>query len=185
MLRRIAAGAGRRGQWHLMLPDILNQINGRKHATTQVVSNLAYSDPEMAEIALRNIKRRAKHKVTRPEIKVGDMVRIRVKPIESRRSYRVNEIAWSEKVYRVVSAESGEMGARFGLEGWPEKVVHRISEKSPKTQLPNRGGWRCSPASGGYREAPAPTSLLMLSVPLRSLLYVSTLHLATAPPATH
>ena len=43
MLRRIAAGAGRRGQWHLMLPDILNQINGRKHATTQVAPNLAYS----------------------------------------------------------------------------------------------------------------------------------------------
>ena len=55
MLRRIAAGAGRRGQWHLMLADILSQINGRKHATTQVAPNLAYSDPEMAEIALRNI----------------------------------------------------------------------------------------------------------------------------------
>ena len=74
MLRRIA---GRRGR--LMLADILSQINGRKHATTQVAPNLAYSDPEMAEIALRNIERRAKHKVTRPEIKVGDMVWIRVK----------------------------------------------------------------------------------------------------------
>ena len=85
MLRRIAAGAGRRGQWRLMLADILSQINGRKHATTQVAPNLAYSDPEMAEIALRNT-------------------------IESRGSYRVNEIAWSEKVYRFVSAKSGEMG---------------------------------------------------------------------------
>ena len=47
------------------MPDVLNQINGRKHATTQVAPNLAYSDPEMAEIALRNIKRRAKHKVAR------------------------------------------------------------------------------------------------------------------------
>ena len=129
MLRRIAAGAGRRGQWHLMLADVLSQINGRKHATTQVAPNLAYSDPEMAEIALRNIGRRAKHKATRPEIKVGDMVRIRVKPIESSSSYRVNEIAWSEKVYRVVSAESGE---RFGLEGWPEKVVHRDLRKVPE-----------------------------------------------------
>ena len=91
-----------------MLADVLSQINGRKHATTQVAPNLAYSDPEMAEIALRNIGRRAKHKVTRPEIKVGD------KPIESRGSYRVNEIAWSEKVYRVVSAElsrNGSVGA--------------------------------------------------------------------------
>ena len=57
----------------------------------------------MAEIALR-IERSAR---------IGDMVRI--KPIKSRGSYRVNEIAWSEKVHRVVSAKSGEMGARFGI----------------------------------------------------------------------
>ena len=95
MLRRIAAG--------VMLPDIVNQINGRKHATTQVAPNLAYSNPKMAEIALRNIERMAKHKVTRPRIKIGDMVRIRVKPIESR--YRVNKIAWSKKVYRVAFAK--------------------------------------------------------------------------------
>ena len=118
--------------------------------------NLAHPDPEMAEIALRNIGRRAKRKVTRPEIKVGDMVRIRVKPIESRGSYRVNEIAWSEKVHRVVSAKSGEMGARFGLEGWPRWCAG-ISEKSPKTQLPNRGGWRCSPVREATERPQAPT----------------------------
>ena len=112
MLRRIAAGAGRRGQWHLMLADILSQINGRKHATTQVAPNLAYSDPEMAEIALRNIERRAKHKVTRPEIKVG---------IWSGSGLSRSK-AGAPTGYRVASAESGEMGARFGLEGWPEKV---------------------------------------------------------------
>ena len=104
------------------------------------------------------------------------MVRIRVKPIESRGSYRVNKIAWSEKVCRVVSAESGEMGARFGLEGWPEKVVHRDLQKVPKNSAPE---------PRGLEVQSAPTSLLMLSMPLRSLLYVSSLHLATAPPATH
>ena len=140
MLRRIAAGAGRRGQWHLMLHDILSQINGRKHSTTQVVPDLAYSDPEMAEIALRNIKRRTKHKVTRPEIKVGDSVRIRVKPIENRASYRVNEIAWSEKVYRVTAVEKSEMGARFSLEGWPEKVLHRDLRKVPEGTAPAARG---------------------------------------------
>ena len=73
MLRRIAAGAGRRGQWRLMLADILSQINGRKHATThtQVAPNLAYSNPEMAKITLRNVGRRAKRKVTRPKIRSG------------------------------------------------------------------------------------------------------------------
>ena len=144
-------------------------------------ANLAYSDPEMAEIALRNIERRAKHKVTRPEIKVGDMVRIRVKPIESRGSYRVNEIAWSEKVYRVVSVESGEMGRGLAWRGGRKRWCTEIFEKFPKTQLPNRGGWRCNPASGGYREAPGSHLLFDCA----SMLYVSTLHLATAPPATH
>ena len=45
------------------------------------------------------------------------------------------------------------MGARFGLEGWPEKAVHRDLEKSPKTQLRTEGvGGAVPPA--GYREAP-------------------------------
>ena len=149
MLRRVAAGAGRRGQWHLMLADILSRINGRKHATTQVAPNLAYSDPEMAEIALRNIERRAKHKVTRPRL--GIWFGSGLGRSKAGGSYRVNKIAWSEKVYRVASAESGEMGARFGLEGWPEKVVHRDLRKVPENSAPRP---RCSPASGGYREAP-------------------------------
>ena len=105
------------------------------------------------------------------------MVRIRVKPIESRGSYRVNEIAWSEKVYRAVSAESGEMGARFGLEGWPEKVVHR----DLRSRTEGVGG--AIPPAEATERPQAPTSFL--TAPLRSLLYVSTLHLATAPPATH
>ena len=106
-------------------------------------------------VAIDALTKKVKHKATRPEIKVGDMVRIRVKPIESRGSYRVNKIAWSEKVYRVVSAKSGETGARFGLEGWPEKVVRRDLRKVAETrEQPFSGGWRCSPARGGYREAP-------------------------------
>ena len=159
MLRRIAAGAGRRGQWHLMLADVLSQINGRKHATTQVAPNLAYSDPEMAEIALRNIGRRAKHQVTRPEIKVGDMVRIRVKLIERRGSYRANEIAWSEKVYRVVSAESGEMGARFGFGG----VAGKGGAQGSRTE----GVGGAVPPEEATERPQAPTSLLTLSVLLR------------------
>ena len=43
-IKEAAAGAGRRGQWHLMLADILSQINGRKHATTQVAPNLAWPE---------------------------------------------------------------------------------------------------------------------------------------------
>ena len=159
MLRRVAAGAGRRGQWHLMLADVLSQINGRKHATTQVAPNLAYSDPEIAEIALRNIGRK---------IKVGDMVRIRVKPIESRGSYRVNEIAWSEKVYRVVSRG---LAWRGGRKRWRAG----ISEKSPKNSAPEPRGLEVQSRQQRLQRGPRlPPPFLMLSVPLR--LYSSACH---------
>ena len=55
--RRPVASHSRRGQWHLMLADVLSQISTLPR--TQVAPNLAYSDLEMAEIALRNIGRRA------------------------------------------------------------------------------------------------------------------------------
>ena len=59
MLRCIAAGAGRRGQWHLMLADILSQIKGGSTLPRRW-RRTSPTDPEMAEIALRNIERRAK-----------------------------------------------------------------------------------------------------------------------------
>ena len=39
-------------------------------------------------------------------------------------------------MYRVASAKSGEMGARFGLEGWPEKVARRDLRKVPENSAP-------------------------------------------------
>ena len=109
-----------------MLADVLSQINGRKHAATgrQTLPTLT---PKWQRLLCATSG--AGHKVTRPEIKVGNMVRIRVEPIESRGSYRVNKIAWSEKVHRVVSAKSGE-----------KRWCTGISEKSPKTQLPEPRG---------------------------------------------
>ena len=71
MLRRIAAGAGRWGP-HAGRHLEPNQRKEARYHAGGAEPRLLY--PEMAEIALRNIERRAKHKVTRPEIKVGDMV---------------------------------------------------------------------------------------------------------------
>ena len=76
--------------------------------------------------------------------------------------HSVNKIAWSEKVYRVASAESGEMGARFGLEGWPEKVVYRDLRKSPKLFSQTVGAGGAAPAEATERPQ-APTSLFQAS----------------------
>ena len=90
-------------------------------------------------------------KVTRPEIKVGEMVRIRVQPIESRGSYRVNEIAWSEKVYR---------------------VVHRDLRKVPENLVPEPRGLEVQSRQRGCREVPAshlPFDALCASTSLQRL----------------
>ena len=143
-----------------MLADVLSQINGRKHATTQVAPNLAYSDPEMAEIALRNIGRRAKHKVTRPKIKVGDMVRIRVKPIESTPTGSTERKGIQGSLRR----ERGD-GGEVWLGGVAGKGGAQGSPKSPQ-KLSSRTEGAVPPEEATERPQ-APTSLLTLSVLLR------------------
>ena len=51
---------GRRGQWHLLLPDIIAQINNRVHTATGVTPNEAYSNPDKAEQAWNSMQSRAK-----------------------------------------------------------------------------------------------------------------------------
>ena len=53
----------------------------------------------------------------------------------------------------------------MGGEVWPEK--------SSKIQLPNRGGWRYSPASGGYREVPGSHFPFEILFSMPFLLYFS------------
>ena len=96
LVRRLTAGVGRRNQWHLLLPDVLTQYNARPHAATGLAPNAVYDDPEQAELALTRLKRTAKRGAgARPQINVGDLVRVKVKPIEGRGSYRVTEVAWA------------------------------------------------------------------------------------------
>ena len=119
LIRRLSAGVGRRNQWHLLLPDVLAQYNDRKHAGTSVTPNEAYESPQKALTALRTMRRRAKRGAEpRPELQVGNRVRVRVKPIESRGSYRVTETAWSERVYTIARIDYTNAGPLFTLDGW-------------------------------------------------------------------
>ena len=119
LVRRLSAGVGRRNQWHLLLPDVLAQYNNRKHAGTGVTPNEAYDNPQKALKALRTMRRRAKRGAeAKPELQVGDQVRVRVKPIESRGSYRVTETAWSERVYMIGRVDYANAGPLFTLDGW-------------------------------------------------------------------
>ena len=110
----------------------------------------------MAEIALRNIGRRAKHKVTRPEIKVGDMVRIKVKPIESRGLLQGQRER--KGIQGSLRRERGDG------EGWPEKVAHRDLRKVPENSAPEPRGLE---VQSRQRRLPGSRLLLTLSALLR------------------
>ena len=131
LVRRLTAGVGRRNQWHLLLPDVLAQYNARPHSSTGLAPNVVYEDPDMADRALARMKRNAKRGTgARAQIAVGDLVRVRVKPIEGRGSYRVTEIAWSERAYMVSRIEHSDGGPYFTLEGWAGgKLVRRDLRK--------------------------------------------------------
>ena len=132
LVRRLTAGVGRRNQWHLLLPDILAQYNEKPHATTGLAPDSVYENPALADRALARMKRNAKRGAgARPQISVGDLVRVRVKPIEGRGSYRVTEVAWSERAYMVARIDYSEGGPYFLLEGWAGgKLVRRDLRKA-------------------------------------------------------
>ena len=78
ILRRLEQGVGRRGQWHLLLLDIIAQINNRVHTATGVTPNEAYSNPDKAEQAWNSMQSRAKDTAEpRPMVQAGDRVRMR------------------------------------------------------------------------------------------------------------
>ena len=169
ILRRLEQGVGRRGQWHLLLPDIIAQINNRVHTATGVTPNEAYSNPDKAEQAWNSMQSRAKDTAEPPRamVQAGDRVRIRLKPHKPRASYRVSELKWSEKVYRVLGMEHGSLGPRYRLEGWPEPMVRRdIRKISANENVRARGlevqsrqrrrqcrCWRCGWGEGCRKKA--------------------------------
>jgi hypothetical protein len=119
LTRRLSAGAAPRNRWAQLLPAVTQQYNSRKHEGIGTAPNAAYSDPQKRDQARQVMRARAKQGAgPRLPAVVGDMVRVRVKPLEGRGSYRVTEAAWSERSYRVARVQHTGMGPLFTLDGW-------------------------------------------------------------------
>ena len=162
LIRRLTEGVGKRNQWHLLLPDILAQYNENPHSTTGYAPDKVYDDPETADKALTRMKRNVKMNAgPRPQIAVGDLVRVRVKPIESRGAYRVTEVAWSERVYRIARIENTNGGPYFFLEGWTgDKLVRRdlrkVDSEDQRRRFPMQSREQRGRQAAQNRRLPAP-----------------------------
>ena len=85
-------------KWVELLPSVLNTYNNTKHSTTGMTPHMAKQSSNHVEGWL-NIHNKAKFNRKYPPLKVGDSVRVYIKPKSFKKGY---ESAWSANVYNVV-----------------------------------------------------------------------------------
>lgn len=139
-LRDRQASLGRRGGWTRWLKDLVEGYNERPHTRTKMAPVEA-AKPENESEVRAQLESRAKSEISRPELQVGDTVRLLQKPeLGGRGGYRVHESAWSARVYRVTGVERMATGDLYSLEGHPTKVLRRDLKKADPRAAPTRLG---------------------------------------------
>ena len=139
-IRDRQASLGRRGGWTRWLKDLVEGYNERPHTRTKMAPVEAAS-PENQSEAHARLESRAKAEVARPELEVGDAVRLLQKPaLGGRSGYGVHESAWNARTYRVTGVERTGTADLYSLEGHPAKVLRRDLKKADPRAAPTRLG---------------------------------------------
>ena len=86
-----------REKWIDVLPSVLKKYNSRIHGTTGLSPIDARKDINSMQVYL-NSRQKAKFKRKYPPIRLGDSVRIYIKPHTFKKGY---DSAWSKNVYKV------------------------------------------------------------------------------------
>ena len=85
-------------KWVELLPSVLKKYNNTKHSTTGMSPHMAKQSSNHVEVWL-NIHNKANFNRKYPPLKVGNYVRVYIKPKSFKKGY---ESAWSKDVYKVV-----------------------------------------------------------------------------------
>ena len=85
-------------KWVELLPSVLKKYNNTKHSTTGMTPHMAKQSSNHVEVWL-NIHNKANFNRKYPPLKVGNYVRVYIKPKSFKKGY---ESAWSKDVYKVV-----------------------------------------------------------------------------------
>ena len=108
-------------RWDSLIDVVVNQYNNEIHQATGLKPNEA-NKIENHDKALERMKQRAKHGIKRPDISIGDYVRLLKKP-EFGKNFRVGEDAWSRYTFKVLNIELNENGKEFTLEHQDRKFL--------------------------------------------------------------
>ena len=145
------------GSWHKYLQAVVDQYNDRIHTTTGArPNNVAKKqyDMDYLENVHAQIQNHAKFPVSHPSLKVGDYVKIRIKP-SGYGQYKETFNSWSTQAYKVLGVDDNlDGGARYRLEGYHRPLLRYELKKVNDVQRPNVVGGRLA------REGPATRSLI-------------------------
>ena len=84
-------------EWVELLPSVLKKYNNQKHSTTDMSPNMANMKDNHIEVWL-NIHNKATFARRYPPLKIGDRVRVYIKPKTFKKGY---DSAWSKEVYNI------------------------------------------------------------------------------------
>lgn len=128
--------------WHTMLGAVVDQYNDRVHTSTNAkpdyVAQNEY-DPAALTKVHDSLKGQGKFPVKHPLIKVGDFVKIRVKP-SGYGEYKETFNSWSTQVYKVSSIDEADGGAKYTLEAYSRQLLRYELKKVDDVQRPNLQG---------------------------------------------
>lgn len=136
------------GRWSTYVEDVIDKYNETKHSSTnekpEHVADLEY-DFDFVKRVHEHLVEQAKYPVKHPELTVGDLVKIRIKP---NKFYKESFISWSKEVYTVASIDNtSPHGTLYHLAGHRKPLlrfelkkvndVQRFRDGNPRSVLQN------------------------------------------------
>ena len=150
--------------WHSYLQAVVDQYNERVHSGTGETPNKVADneyDMQVVTEARENMMSKAKFHLKHPPLKVGDLVKIRIKP-RSYTSYKETFNSWSTQVYKVLGVDNHlDGGEKYRLEGYHRALLRYELKKVLDVQRPNVLGGKLFRGGGGthssiYKPPPEP-----------------------------
>ena len=126
--------------WHIYLKAVVDQYNERLHSGTGATPNKVAEneyDMEVVADAREHLVHNSKSNLKQPPLKVGDLVKIRIKP-RSYTSYKETFNSWTTQVYKILGVDDNlDGGKRYRLEGYHRPLLRYELKKVLDVQRPN------------------------------------------------
>ena len=127
------------GHWSQYVEDVVDKYNDVKHSSTgekpEHVADLEY-DFDFIKRVHEQLMEHAKFPIKHPELTVGDIVKIRVKPNSF---YKETFISWTKNVYTVRKIEETPNGTMYYLNGYRKPLLRFELKKIHDVQTYQEG----------------------------------------------